>query len=305
MRSSPSAAVQALDTGKLVNLLAAQEGPAEVIVRGRTPAARAGLPLIALPTTAGSGSEATHFGVVYADKIKYSVASPFMLPDVSVVDPDLTMSVSPRQTAISGMDAFAQAVESSWSIHSTEASRQDARRAVQLALAHLPCAVTAPTLQHRRAMSKAAYLAGRAINVTRTTAPHAVSYPLTAHFGYPHGHAVALTLGEFLVYNSRVSDDDVTDPRGTSHVRRVVDELVQMLGCETAEEGRERVRAMMRAIGLATELSALGISLSAAAGSGRPAGQRRADGEQPARAEQRSPERYPRWHPLERTRRIR
>ena len=114
MRSSPSAALRALDTGKLVNLLAAQEGPAEVIVRGRTPAARAGLPLIALPTTAGSGSEATHFGVVYADKIKYSVASPFMLPDVSVVDPDLTMSVSPRQTAISGMDAFAQAVESYW-----------------------------------------------------------------------------------------------------------------------------------------------------------------------------------------------
>ena len=114
-------------------------------------------------------------------------------------------------------------------------------------------------------MSKAAYLAGRAINVTRTTAPHAVSYPLTAHFGVPHGHAVALTLGEFLVYNSRVSDDDVTDPRGTSHVRRVVDELVQMLGCETAEEGRERVRAMMRAIGLATELSALGIPSPAAA----------------------------------------
>ena len=76
---------------------------------------------------------------------------------------------------------------------------------------------------------------------------------------------MALTLGEFLVYNSRVSDDDVTDPRGTSHVRRVLDELGQMLGCQTAEDGPERVRAMMRAIGLATELSALGIPFSAAA----------------------------------------
>jgi alcohol dehydrogenase class IV len=255
----------ALDTGKLINLLAAQETPAEAIVRGRTPAARAGLPLIAVPTTAGSGSEATHFAVVYADRIKHSVASPLMLPEVSVVDPDLTISASPRQVAVSGMDAFAQAMESSWSIHSTEASRQDARRALQLVLAHLRCAVASPTPRHRRAMSKAAYLAGRAINVTRTTGAHAVSYPLTAHYGVPHGHAVALTLGEFLVYNSRVSDDDVNDPRGTLHVRRVVSELLQMLGCDTPEAGRERIRAMMRAIGLATELSAIGIACSAAA----------------------------------------
>ena len=254
----------ALDTGKLINLLAAHEGPAETLVRSRTLAARAGLPLIAVPTTAGSGSEATHFGVVYADRIKHSVASPFMLPNVSVVDPGLTMTVSPRQTAISGMDALAQAVESYWSIHSRDDSRRDARRALERALAHLTCAVTAPTPRHRRAMSKAAYFAGRAINVTRTTAAHAVSYPLTAHYGVAHGHAVALTLGEFLVYNSRVSDADVTDPRGARHVQQVVRELLQMLGCDTAEAGRERIRAMMRAIGLATQLSAIGIDSVAA-----------------------------------------
>ena len=249
----------ALDMGKLVNLLAMQESSPGQIVRGDAPVVRRGLPLVAVPTTAGSGSEATHFGVVYADRIKYSLASPFLLPDVAVVDPDLTMSASPRQTAVSGMDAFAQAVESYWSIHSTEASQGYARRAIQLVLGHLACAVTAPDRRHRRAMSKAAHLAGRAINITKTTAAHAVSYPLTSHYGVPHGHAVGLTLGEFLLYNSGVSDDDVADPRGAEHVREAIDDIVRLMGCESAEGGRQRIRSLMRTVGLATDLGSLGI----------------------------------------------
>ena len=108
-------------------------------------------------------------------------------------------------------------------------------------------------------MSKAAYLAGKAINTTRTSGPHAFSYNLTAHFQVPHGHAVALTVGEFLLFNSRATDEDTVHPRGSAHLRKTMAELVALFGAEDAEAARQRWRQLMRALGLATELSQLGV----------------------------------------------
>jgi alcohol dehydrogenase class IV len=213
-----------------------------------------------VPTTAGSGSEATHFAVVYVNRSKFSLAAASLLPRLAIVDPALTFSLSPATTAVTGMDAFSQAVESYWSVHSTAASKAWASRAIALALEHLPAAVHAPTPQARRAMSKAAHLAGRAIDITRTTGAHAVSYALTSYFGIPHGHAVSLTLGQWLLYNSGVSDADVTDPRGAAYVRETVGELVRMIGCTTAAEGCRRIEQLARTVGLETRLRALGVS---------------------------------------------
>jgi alcohol dehydrogenase class IV len=178
------------------------------------------------------------------------------------VDPALTFSLSPRLTAITGLDAFAQAVESYWSVHSTAASRAYARRAIQLVLGSLSGAVHAPTPATRRAMSKAAHLAGRAINLTKTTAAHALSYPLTSYFGIPHGHAVALTLGQLLLYNSGVAADDVNDARGAAFVRRTIDELVALRGARTPEDACRRVEALTQDVGLPTRLSELGCTSS-------------------------------------------
>ena len=163
----------ALDMAKLVNALAHQDAAPLDIVQGRQQIGRPGVPLIAVPTTSGSGSEATHFGVLYVGNVKYSIAAAQLLPTAAVVDPALTCSLSPPLTAVSGMDAFAQAVESYWSVHSTDESKGYARRAISLALRYLPEAVHTPTRTSRRAMSKAAHLAGCAINVTKTTGAHA------------------------------------------------------------------------------------------------------------------------------------
>jgi alcohol dehydrogenase class IV len=220
---------------------------------------RPGLPTISIPTTAGSGAEATHFAVVYVGTVKHSVAHCHMLPTVALVDPDLTYSLPPLITAVTGLDAFAQAVESYWSVQSTPESRADASRAVRLVLEHFVTAVKAPTPQARHAMSTAAYLAGRAINRTKTTGAHAMAYPLTAMFGVPHGHAVSLTLGALLVYNSQVTDEDVADSRGAAHVREAIAELLALLGCRTPEEGRVRIAGLMREVGVATTLSELRI----------------------------------------------
>jgi alcohol dehydrogenase class IV len=109
-------------------------------------------------------------------------------------------------------------------------------------------------------MSKAAYLAGAAINITKTTAAHALSYPLTSRFAIPHGQAVCLTLGPLLVYNGGVTEADAVDPRGAGHVRRAVSELVALLGCESAVEGRDRIRGFIQSIGLKTRFAEFGLS---------------------------------------------
>jgi len=150
--------------------------------------------LVAIPTTAGTGSEATHFAVLYRDKVKYSVADRRILPDVAIINPNLSSAMPPYLTACTGMDALAQAIESHWAVGATKESKEYAEKAIQLALEHLELAVNHPDEKSRSGMAKAAYWAGRAINISKTTLCHALSYPLSAHYNYPHGHAVSLFL---------------------------------------------------------------------------------------------------------------
>jgi len=154
------------------------------------------LPLVAIPTTSGTGSEATHFSVLYRDKVKYSVAEQRMLPDVVILNPRLTYGMTPYQTACTGMDSFAQAIESYWAVAATEESKQYAEKSLRLSLRHLERAVNRPDDESRAGMAEAAYWAGRAINISKTTLCHALSYPMTSNYNYPHGHAVALFLPE-------------------------------------------------------------------------------------------------------------
>lgn len=248
-----------LDTAKIINALAFQgEEPRAYIVEKR-PMKPVQRPLIAVPTTAGTGSEATRFAAVYVDKTKYSLKHDSMLPRYAIVDPRLTASLPPSITAETGMDALCQAVESYWNIHSNDASKFYAVRAIRLALEHLPVAATHPTPVSREGMSVAANLAGKAINITETTACHAISYPMTSYFDVPHGQAVALTLAEMLEYNSRVTDADLLDDRGVEYVRRTIDEIVHLLGAADVQSAKHRIYSFMKAIGLATTLGELHI----------------------------------------------
>ena len=248
-----------LDTAKLVNYFGATGLEPVKVIQGAAEAVEGGRPMVAIPTTAGSGSEATRFAVFYLGRAKHTLALDCLLPSAAIVDPDLTASQPPALTATAGMDALAQAVESYWSVHSTDASKAFARPAIQRVLANLSKAVHQPAPACRGALAEAANLAGKAINLTRTTAPHAASYPLTALYGVPHGHAVALTLGAFLRYNAQVGADDVQDARGLEYVRTTLGELVEMLGAATAPEAAERLEELMRDIGLAVRLCRVGV----------------------------------------------
>lgn len=159
------------------------------------------IPLAAIPTTAGTGCETTHFAVMYVDGVKNSVEHEAVRPDYAFVYPPFTYHNSPYLTACTGFDALAQAIESFWNKHATQKSDELAKEAIRLLWSNLPIAVNNPTEASRDAMSIGSYLAGKAIDITKTTAPHAFSYPFTSHYGYPHGHAVALVFPEIAEYN--------------------------------------------------------------------------------------------------------
>ena len=122
-----------------------------------------------------------------------------------------------------------------WSVHSTSESIGYAVESIQLAWRHLAAAVQHPDIDDRQAMCWAAHLAGKAINISRTTAPHAISYTITSQLGVPHGCAVALTLGAVLAFNCHVTGMDCNDSRGSDYVRQTIDNIVR-LSLQTAIE---------------------------------------------------------------------
>jgi phosphonoacetaldehyde reductase len=106
-------------------------------------------------------------------------------------------------------------------------------------------------------MAFAALLSGHAINLTRTTACHAVAYGLTRHLGLRHGHACAITLPGFFSFNAAVREDDVQDARGVDHVRSRIRELCEFLGTTTPAAAHAELHALTRRCGLHTRLSPL------------------------------------------------
>ncbi|NWK55159.1 phosphonoacetaldehyde reductase [Verrucomicrobiaceae bacterium N1E253] len=219
----------------------------------------ANIPLIAIPTTAGSGSEATHFAVVYHNKEKHSIAHPDLLPDLAIIDSELLHSLPQHIAAASGMDALCQGIESYWSIHSTEASRSLAKEAIQLAWSSLKPAVLDKDPDALEQLARASHLAGQAINLTKTTAPHAVSYALTSYFGLQHGHAVGLLTPAFLKFNAEVTDADCLDPRGAAWVKQSIHEIVDLLGYQTVAQAANGITQLIHDLGLETDFSKLGI----------------------------------------------
>lgn len=158
-------------------------------------------PLVAIPTTAGSGAESTPFAVVYKDGVKTSLEDPGVLPAYAIVDPSLGQSVSREVSLASGLDAVCQAIESLWARGATEESRTYAAQALDLAWPALVPAVAGESTARANLM-QGAHLAGKAIAISKTTACHALSYGLTSRFGVLHGLAVAYTMPALLRHNA-------------------------------------------------------------------------------------------------------
>lgn len=179
---------------------------------------RSEIPLMAIPTTAGTGAEATRFAVLYRDGFKHSIVGNALKPDSLALDPSLLSSLPSAVIADTGLDAACQAMESLWSVQATPESEREAWAALDLAVDHLATAVSTRDQPSLAGMLVSAHRAGKAINITTTTAPHALSYGLTSLFRIPHGRAVGLVFGPVFQRMAMGIRAQCTHPKGSDFV---------------------------------------------------------------------------------------
>ena len=187
------------------------------------------LKLIAIPTTCGTGSEATQFAVIYIEGVKHSLDEPSILPDYAIIDSQFVENNPKYLKACTAMDAYCQAIESYWAVGSTEESRKYARQAIILCRDNLVKYVNSNNPMTAENMALASYLAGKAINISKTTAAHALSYKITSKYGIPHGHAVALSIAGLFEINTQITSITNQDPRGVNFVKKRIDEIKELI----------------------------------------------------------------------------
>ena len=252
-----------MDMAKLMKAFYTAPEKSKELAKGELVMTDPSIPLVLIPTTAGSGSEATHFAVVYIGLDKYSLASQLLLPDGVILDGSLIASASPYQMACNGLDALAQAIESAWAAGSTKQSREYSFRAVSLCAKYLK-EVLAPDASEDalQSMMEAANLAGKAINISKTTAAHAWSYAITSHHSVPHGHAVWLTLPRIFEMHATASAEVVTDPRGMKHFQAIMTRLIDIWGIVSPEDSGRQLKSYLQAINIESDMGKIGANIA-------------------------------------------
>ena len=251
----------AMDIAKITHALVSHvDDPCEYITKSKFLSNPPTQLLILVPTTTGTGSEITQFAVAYIKGRKYSLDHEFLRADYCFLDSELTLSLSPKLVAITAFDALSQAVESYWSLNSTSESRSYAKKALQLLKDNLPLVSENARIDVRDNLLMASHLSGKAIDITRTTAAHAISYGLTSHYGLPHGLAVILTLPSFMVFNQGVDSESNQDARGVDYVRDTLGDIAAILGFEAIEECSTWIQEMLETFGFQMRLRNYGVT---------------------------------------------
>jgi alcohol dehydrogenase len=190
-----------IDYAKIANVVEVRDDLADLIVNYSYPFKKKYTKLAVIPTTAGSGAEVTSNAVIYVDGIKHSFESELLLPDNFFLIPEFLMSAPNKIKASAGFDAIAQALESLVSKKSNDQSVEYASKSLRVSVNSYISFLNEPNLKNATEMSIASNLAGKAISISKTTAPHATSYPFTSLFNISHGHAVGLFFENFFSFN--------------------------------------------------------------------------------------------------------
>lgn len=248
----------AIDVAKCIKLaVLANEGNAAIIpplVSQRLPIDGAKIPFIAIPTTAGTGSESTHNAVMYYEGAKQTVTNDGVLPDYAILEPSVLKTLPLYQKKCTMMDALCQGIESWWSVNSTEESYEYSRKTIELIMANWRKYIFENDNEAAARIMLAANFGGRAINITQTTAAHAFSYKITSLYKLPHGHAVAVGLPviwEYMLGNM----GQCVDMRGKSYLVDIFTRISKSMSCEAAENAIALFRDMMKEMELANPLS--------------------------------------------------
>ncbi len=248
----------AIDVAKCIKLaVLAQEGNAAIIpplVNTRVECDGMKLPFIAIPTTAGTGSESTHNAVMYYEGAKQTVTNDGILPDVAILEPKVLKTLPLYQKKCTMLDALCQGIESWWSVNSTEESFEYSRKTIELIMANWRKYIFESDDEAAANIMLAANYGGRAINITATTAAHAMSYKITSLYQLPHGHAVAVGLPEIWEYMLGNMDKCI-DARGSEYLSNIFAKISAAMGCDSAENAIVKFRLMMKEMELANPVA--------------------------------------------------
>lgn len=207
------------------------------------------IPLLAVPTTAGTGSESTRFSVFYNFGEKQSIGPDFLVPEYAFLDATLLYSLPEYQKKCTLLDALCQAIESWWSVHSTKESREYAKIAVEKIIANYKGYIFGNDLEATEEIMLGSNYAGRAINITATTSAHAMSYKMTTLYGIPHGHAVGVGLPHIWEFMNNNTDKCI-DKRGKEHIIKIFNDIAVSLGVKTADDGVRIFKELLSEIGI-------------------------------------------------------
>ena len=238
----------AIDVAKCIKLaVLAKEGNDAIIpplVSTRVECDGTQLPFIAIPTTAGTGSESTHNAVMYYEGAKQTVTNDGILPDIAILEPSVLKTLPLYQKKCTMLDALCQGIESWWSVNSTKESYDYSRKAIELIMANWRKYIFDNDDEAAANIMLGANYGGRAINITSTTAAHAMSYKITSLYKLPHGHAVAINLPEIWEYMLEHTDKCI-DPRGRDYLTDIFLNIATSMACQTPAEAVSKFRGML------------------------------------------------------------
>lgn len=247
----------AIDVAKCIKLaVLAKEGNSALIpplVNTRVECDGSKIPFIAIPTTAGTGSESTHNAVMYYEGNKQTVTNDSVLPDFAILEPSVLKTLPLYQKKCTMMDALCQGIESWWSVNSTEESYEYSRKTIELIMDNWRAYIFKNDDMAAANIMLAANYGGRAINITATTAAHAMSYKITSFYKFPHGHAVAVCLPEIWEYMIGYMDKCL-DKRGQDYLNGVFNDIAHTMGAETPREAIDLFRGMMKDMDLSNPI---------------------------------------------------
>lgn len=240
----------AMDVAKCIKLFAPFEGNGEDgnWLKVKPEHIPNNIPFLAMPTTAGTGSEATRYAVIYYKGTKQSVTSESIIPSTVLLDPNCLKTLPLYQKKATAMDALCHAIESFWSVNSTEESKQYSRKAIELVTMHLD-GYLSNTEKGNAGMLLAANIAGKAINISQTTAGHAMCYKITSLFNVAHGHATILC--DRVLFPWMVEHTDMCiDPRGEKYLQDTLEEIAAAMECENANASAKKLDMIFESLNL-------------------------------------------------------
>ena len=247
-----------IDYAKIANVVEVRNDLADLIVNYSYPFKKKYTKLTVIPTTAGSGAEVTSNAVIYVDGIKHSFESELLVPDNFFLVPEFLISAPNKIKASAGFDAIAQALESLVSKKSNDQSVDYASKSLRVSVNSFISFVNDPNMKNAAEMSIAANLAGKAISISKTTAPHAVSYPFTSLFNISHGHAVSLFFERFFKFNYDNSDKSET----SFDLKKRFDLIFKLFDVPNINDFNSKISFIKKQANLEDDLTKLDIDIN-------------------------------------------